>query len=826
MVTRTDGPFDYWEVTGDAVRAAADTPGSNAAVIQSLAGELEGDETRAADSIEGDIEAGVTANTAAARTTAQSLAAKGQYAVGLLKQFGADVDTFDTTVNQINVDYNTRYDSTIFGMHHMPEYRTGEETIDYAAVAASIQADLKGRYAQAEAAIDDAADTIASMFKQGPTDENVRDLIRAGLIPLASASLYPTLTLTTDDQASYYRSVMAGMGAERRAAYLLGHKEISAAVLDAILKTDRAAATEIGKEVAEMAAAIDLDSNEGDVKDVLDLLNRFKESGEASAAIVHEMGASGLISAISIAAGRTYASSDGAQTNLDLANAVRDVFRKGEPVLASYDEEGARDLAKGMVDFLKNPETNSDQPGNDKYALSFLLRDSTLSTPFLDTMGDELEHMERDSKNGGFTWSQFGGQQYGASWLFDEADIEAAFDPMASYMSALGHNDEASLQFFTGAGENPYGHDGGDRQEYWIERRLWSHDDFNGLMSALDSATTGEHTRSDPDARALVSNAFEYLANRNEGKTSSGDDLEFYGDGEKFKPGDLGGPGADHLAHIFGTYMAAVDYYTSDGSVADGGSDIASFRRDDLGAFTDMPVFNADDLDRILQTGLSNEDGYTAMREAVSNYQNLHMSTVVRDHHGDPDFKDVLAKAGTFDARLEALFIENMGENEIADGLKKDEQIKKWIDLGSSLAGEIPLGKIPGAGQAINFLASQGLDSYADSLKDDLATNQQTGIDDSNDAAALAANGRRNAIVGNLYEGGVISNQDFAAAATDLDVSKAQIDAWFSDGYPTQAEITKNQDLQNLIAAVSEEHFDYSKYQDSYQIAFHDYFEK
>ncbi len=56
MVTRTDGPFDYWKVTGDAVRAAAEAPGTNAAVIQSLAGELKGDEIRAANAIEGDSE--------------------------------------------------------------------------------------------------------------------------------------------------------------------------------------------------------------------------------------------------------------------------------------------------------------------------------------------------------------------------------------------------------------------------------------------------------------------------------------------------------------------------------------------------------------------------------------------------------------------------------------------------------------------------------------------------------------------------------------------------------------------------------------------------
>jgi len=228
MVTRTDGPFDYWKVTGDAIRAAGEKPGSDAAVIQSLAGELEGDEKNAAAAIEGDVEAGVKANTTAARTTAQSLAAKGQYAVGLLNQFAGFVDQFDNTVNQINIDYNTRYRSTIFGLQHQPEYKTGEEKIDYKGIAAGIEADLKGRYAQAEATIDDAADGIASKFKQGPTDENVRELIRAGLIPLTSAGLWPGLALTPEDKYHYYRSRMdaglmpdfAHMTEEQRTAFI------------------------------------------------------------------------------------------------------------------------------------------------------------------------------------------------------------------------------------------------------------------------------------------------------------------------------------------------------------------------------------------------------------------------------------------------------------------------------------------------------------------------------------------------------------------------------------------------------------------------------
>ncbi|KQV74946.1 hypothetical protein ASC61_08010 [Aeromicrobium sp. Root344] len=209
MVTRTAGPFEYWEVTGDAVRAAAAGPATNATVIQSLAGELEGDEVRAARAIEGDISAGVVANPHAASTTAHHLAAHGQYAVGLLRMFGADVDRFDETVDGINVDYHSRVSSALDAARHGPDPHGGP--IDTTAVTAGIETDLKARYLKAQGVIDDAADTIASMFRQGPTDDNVRDLIRAGLIPLASASLYPTLTLTADDTRAALKAAVHAM---------------------------------------------------------------------------------------------------------------------------------------------------------------------------------------------------------------------------------------------------------------------------------------------------------------------------------------------------------------------------------------------------------------------------------------------------------------------------------------------------------------------------------------------------------------------------------------------------------------------------------------
>ncbi len=374
MVTRTDGPFEYWEVTGDAVRTAGEKPGSDAAVIQSLAGELEGDEKNAAAAIEGDIEAGVTANTTAARTAAQSLAAKGQYAVGLLNQFAGDVDTFDTTVNQINVDYNAQYQSRIFGLHHMPEYHSGEETIDYAGVAASIKADLMPRYQQAEAAIDDAADHIASRFKQGPTDENVRELIRAGLIPLTSAGLWPGLTLTDDDvrqalQGAIDNGTMpdfATMTTDEIKTYLDDNPQVSDSMLALMTATQLSPALQnLVKAQAEVDA--DLLNSTLDEDPDQDTVAEVEAATERLAAINESIADGHLMTAAQGEYIETWLNTVGADNLAKVSDHVRSSIPSGAPSYAIDSMVQARlaPIADAVLNY-SNPAVQRDDAGIDQ----------------------------------------------------------------------------------------------------------------------------------------------------------------------------------------------------------------------------------------------------------------------------------------------------------------------------------------------------------------------------------------------------------------------------------------------------------------------------
>lgn len=462
---------------------------------------------------------------------------------------------------------------------------------------------------------------------------------------------------------------------------------------------------------------------------------------------------------------------------------LRSVFRAGEPTLADRDPEARRALARDMVGGLPHPDSDDYDPdappaSHRAYALSYMLNDSTLSTPFLDTMGDELDHYERDVMGEyNMTWRQMTMGGIGGTMPFAEGEREAAFDPMTSYMSALGHNDEAALQFFTAGGENDHDAGAQGRQDYWIGHRHWSHDDFDGLMSALDAATTGEDNLTVPDtaqdAGNLMSHAVNHLANRSE--------LDWNADGEAFEPGDVSNGGTKSMAHMLGTYMPAVDQALEEplpnGAASVGIQALTSPRFGD--GLANMPMFSAVDLKEMANVAVSSEDGFNAMRDGVSTYQNIQLSNSI-EQHGMVDDGTSMA-----DARIEGFFVNAVGDTEIAEGAEEDERIQAWINMGKSAAGAVP---IPG-GSVVQALANAGLEGGAMSLSDQLATNEGAAVDSSNDYARGALQARQEAFQQALVDAGVIEPSDVATQLTDPEGSSyttEQVEAWFPNGqFPT-----------------------------------------
>lgn len=215
MVERTDGPFEYYRdiypgVTGDTIRADSYDPGLHASTIAALAGELEGDSTRIATELSGDITADVQANPDTLSGAARTLAAKGHYAVGLVGSFAGMVDLFDLVVNSLNHRYKSDLASAMRYAGQAAaatEDTADDDQVSEAKMGPAIKAYLKPEYDAALTQLDDNADAVAAKFSQGPTTDNVRLLVHAGLLPLSAGVLYPGLDLTDDDRAAYFRAL-------------------------------------------------------------------------------------------------------------------------------------------------------------------------------------------------------------------------------------------------------------------------------------------------------------------------------------------------------------------------------------------------------------------------------------------------------------------------------------------------------------------------------------------------------------------------------------------------------------------------------------------
>jgi hypothetical protein len=220
MVARTPGPFAYYGdtyagVTGDSIRAAVDPVDTHASDLGVLADDLKGDEKRILETTEGDITTSVAASPHVPYDVAIRLGGKAQFAAACTREFALDVDTFDTAVNAINESYR----SQVFTAQHDPDVRSGELKISD--LQASFKSNLQPRYATAEEALDTAADDVAAKLKNGPTDEEVRQFIRQGLMPLTAAMFFPTLVLTESDKQAASKFIVADTIARLRKEGLL-----------------------------------------------------------------------------------------------------------------------------------------------------------------------------------------------------------------------------------------------------------------------------------------------------------------------------------------------------------------------------------------------------------------------------------------------------------------------------------------------------------------------------------------------------------------------------------------------------------------------------
>ncbi len=744
MVARTDGPFEYWEVTGDAVRAAGEKPGSDAAVIQSLAGELEGDEKNAAAAIEGDIEAGVKANTTAAKDTAAALASKGTYAVGLLNQFAKDVDEFDSTVNQINLDYNNQVQTNISTARTQAsqDAKDGEEpaAVDTGAIASAVKASFLPRYQKAEGIIDDAADLVASMFKSGPTDANVKDLILAGLIPFGAADLFPSVrdSLTAEEKQQALANTIKGMTPEQQAKYVQDHKDIDA-------KTASVISPEAQTILADDVAA-DVKDQKVDAETVR-ILSLLQDQHPFAHAFYSQVSPDQMSEAIQKLSSDTYPNgpfNSGSRGPVDpLDQGKVDLYKNflsaAGGTLATYSTgtglyeppaEAGITWGKAIID--------EDHPQN-AGALSLLLREGgekhEFDGQFLSDVGDTVYKYEQEHKDDR-PWDSRGSLVIDPDARIGNLDDKGwgvrSFDAMSNVLGAMKSSPDAAQMFFADGypDENHDGHPDmagkNSRLEYLLTERSFSKDladwksgdEGDGLGLALEAATIGNmDTKTSAPGLDIPHDEF--------GATLATQSLKMIADHVKADDGWHTWPGMrDSLGAIVGAHINDVfDIAQTDGRTTENGQ----FYPHGGGLPAGLNLSNADLASVISEIGRGDDKtGLEIMVTSAVNYNNQLTSDYLSDYRADfeknhpgealPLTIDDLQKSGilnhledqssTSGRALNYIFSNGLegGLDDKAEQEQRAAMLKKALDIGTKFIPTPPGGKV------IEVLTGQGID--------------------------------------------------------------------------------------------------------------------
>ena len=793
------GPFSPYLVGAAAIRAAADDLVAAAGPVELLMGDVVVAHRPASDGVAGLLAGPMASAPRPARANTREVMLAALCASAAVRGFGDAVSEFDRVVEALNDEWAAGL-ADDFGVPPVdPDATDGPQGRDLArlselaasraAAVASARGELLGRlrrrYEAARARLDDAAAESASRLDEGPTRPAMRRLFAAGLLPYLMPEALPGLRL----RPGTLPYDLTRFGPEFLAAILLSHPEIdvgryelSAGQVDAL-----------GDALADRIADIEGDSDTDQIEELSEQLARLVEIDGIAAAVVASLGGGDLLWAVKELGANDDADGDAVRR---LATTIQTVTEVATRQLTTVRQVGLADqIEAALIDRT---------PG---WPLSYLLADGTYATPFLDRLGDVLDDFERVR---GYSLSGSPlTEQLETERLFDEEVSPAqSADVMLSYLSALRNNPEAALDFFT---------DSDDRRAYWIQQRDWSHDVNVTLLAALDSATTSDVNLDDRpvDAAELVSSAVDLLAHRD-------GDLE---------PGDLTSAGARHLAHIIGTYLPAVDQANDWGGMDDVGVQTVS-SRDDLRLLDagPMPILQTDDLGKLLRVVVSNEDGFVAMREAVSNYQHYHLAAVLEQRIGDlydnPATElpgdGYLQQAMTGDARLEGLVLDSMGEVEIADGRAEDDQVRAWVLLGQRVVGSAP---IP---FKLQVLAQPALTLAGTAIEDALADHEAEAITGAKDAAAAALAGRVTGIAEILHHGGAIDGHDLRSAAERAGLSRHDVADYFADGdgdFPTGVDVAHDQRLYNMMVDLTNDWVDLDRYRLNYENAFHPYFE-
>jgi len=437
--------------------------------------------------------------------------------------------------------------------------------------------------------------------------------------------------------------------------------------------------------------------------------------------------------------------------------------------------------ADGYADALVQAGTHTDisgmsyaLSGSKAAALSYLLYDGRYATPFLTSVGEGLDQYERVEMQGtSHLWSNR--QPIGYNWLslFPPESRAANYDPMVGLMSALGNNGEASLKFFSGGdGDDEDSLD--DRQKYYIHDRTWTHDQFVHLSEALLAGTTDPAIMSDPgsapQAAALVANSVNLLGHR--------EAIGYYDAGMFGTDIDhSSAESATNFARMLSPYMYGVDLtlQVDENPAWDKGLTGQDMSLIYANARLDnVPIFNQDSLDTFIALAGGSEDGLAVMREGLNTYAAQkyglagdQLETTIDPETGQPppDAFAAFQNAYASQARMEGVFVNAIGDSEVARAKGEDETRQAWVDLAGGVADVVPVTKLAGGDQAveavISFAHGQASSAATDAASEHFATAEEREVDRQNDFADQTLSQSKYAVYQAMGDAGLLPESAF-----------------------------------------------------------------
>lgn len=586
---------------------------------------------------------------------------------------------------------------------------------------------------------------------------------------------------------------------------LLSDPDLSVEEIESIaaaLAGERRTRQVLAAYVAGVLDGLTLDASGTQIARAGALLRGMSVSADASAVFLRRVPAEDLIDRVALAGLFAY-SGKFADAN-GYIHGLREVFRVGEPCLAQSDPAFVKQYAHDLFDATLTPKRVEPTTGNATFALSYLLRDSALSSEFLLTVGARLESFEREFPDPAVGWLAIGQQGRGMAGFFPADKHGSASDASAALMSAFGKSPQASLEFFSSFDPQTMSAPT-DRQRYWLAERPWGEDGFESITAALDAATTTPGNIGTAQASSLATSAVKMLANRS-----------FAASSEQFAASSIHPRAATHMASVLSAYMPVVDFYVTKpptARVEDG--EVAGISRDDLGTILDMPVFAKDDLNALITAITQVDDGAVALRMGMDTYHDRHLAQVIRDHSGSIDFEKTLNSAAAGGGALEGFVLNAVGEAAIAAGEERDRETRAWIGLQRHLAEVIPVDRIPLAGPLVEGLTDYGLDVIEEHAGDTYARARSEAVQTANTAAEIAYYSYTTRLDRAVIEGGLVTDKD----------DRELIPEVFANGFPSMAELAQDQGLANRVGDVGDNYYDSFRVETSFDKAFFERFQ-